>query len=121
MTASSAFIEGLAPRRRAYILAAAAVGVVAASPFAQDPTAYFYVAIPALMPLLVWLRMGAPGIPVLPAISGLFVIYYALPILRPEMGGYGPEELESAALAVGGFLLAAAVGSLPFLLRARRR
>jgi hypothetical protein len=120
MTESWIFIKDLDPRRRAYIIGAAAACLVAATPFAEDLPAYLYVAVPALAPLLVWLLAGAPGIPVLPAISGLFVIYYALPLLRTEMAAFGPQELQSAGLAVGSFLVAATIGSLPFLQRTRR-
>lgn len=121
MIPSTIFIKGLDSRRRAYILGAAAACAAAGSVFAQDVTAYLLIAIPALAPLLIWLRIGAPGIPVLPAVSGLFVVYYALPILRPDIAAYAPQELASAGAAVGIFLVAASVGCLPFLLSTRRQ
>jgi hypothetical protein len=114
MSASETFIKGLDSRRRVYILGAAAVCAAAGGVFASDATAYALIVLPALLPLLIWLRVGAPGVPVLPAIAGLFVIYYALPLTRTGLEAYAPEELVTAAVAVGGFLVAATVGSLPF-------
>jgi hypothetical protein len=120
MRPSSIFIKGLDRRRRAYVLGGAAACAAVGSLFAQDDVAYFFVVVPALVPLFIWLYMGAPGIPVLPAISGLFVIYYALPMLRSDIAAYGSQELITAGGAVGTFLLAASVGCLPFVLRAGR-
>jgi hypothetical protein len=121
MTSSSMLTKGVDPRRRAYILVTVAACAVAASVLAQDMTAYFCVTIPALAPLFVWLWTGAPGIPVLPAISGVYLIYYAFPLFRADIEAYGPQALVTAGATVGSFLVAASVGSLPFLLRAQRR
>jgi hypothetical protein len=117
---SETFIKGLDARRRAYILAAAAACSAIVGVFASDATAYFLIVVPALLPLLIWLRTGAPGVPVLPAIAGLFMIYYALPLTRTGLEAYAPEQLVTAAAAVGGFLIAASVGSLPFHFRGPR-
>jgi len=120
MNASDTFIKGLDSRKRAYILGAAAACAAAGGVFASDATAWSLIVVPALLPLLIWLRTGAPGVPVLPAIAGLFVIYYALPLTRTGLEAYAPEQLVSAAAAVGGFLIAASVGSLPFHFRGPR-
>jgi len=121
MRSSSIFIEGLNPRRRAYIFGAAAACAAAAGVLAQDLTAYFCVAIPGLFPLLIWLRAGAPGIPALPAISGLFVLYYAAPLLRQDIAAYGSQNLIAAAATVGSFLIAASFACMPFLRRRGRQ
>jgi hypothetical protein len=121
MSTAATFIKGLDPQRRAYILGTAGACAAIGSVFAEDATAYFLVVVPALASLFIWLRVGAPGIPVLPAISGLFVIYYALPMLRSDIRAYGSQELIAAGTAVGGFLAAASVGCLPMLAWARRK
>ncbi len=106
--------------RKAYILGAVTVGVTVTGLFTQNMTAYFLVAIPAVIPVLLWLRAGASGLPVLAAISALYFVYYAIPLLRSEMVAYGSEALISASAAVGSFLLAASVASWPFLAWPRR-
>jgi hypothetical protein len=120
MTSSSLFFQTLDARRSAYILGAVAAGAMVAGVFAHDMAAYFCVAVPAFVPLFLWLRAGALGIPVLPAISALFFIYYALPLLRSEINVYGSEELVRAAVMVGSFLVAAALAAWPFLGQSRR-
>src|ERR1700681_2453597 len=114
------FSEFADARRRTYLLGAAGFGVIVAGLLAYDLIAYLCVAIPALVPLVLWLRLGAPGIPVLPMISILYFIYYAGPLLRGEIAPYSPDEVLRASAAVGGFLLAAALASWP-LVAGRRR
>jgi hypothetical protein len=117
---SVVFSEVADARRRNFLLGTAVVGVIVAGLLAQDLIAYLCVAIPALVPLVLWMRSGAPGIPVLPMISVLYFIYYAGPLLRGEIAPYSPEEVLRASAAVGGFLLAAALASWPFLTGMRR-
>jgi hypothetical protein len=117
----SLFSQVLDPHRRAYILGVMTACVMVVGVFAQDLIAYLCVAIPALVPLFLWMRAGALGMPVLPAISGLFFVYYAVPLLRSDIALYGSEELIGAAAMVGSFLVAASVASLPFLQRARQQ
>jgi hypothetical protein len=114
------FSEFADARRRNYLLGAVEIGVIVAGLFSQDLIAYLCVAIPALVPLVLWMRSGAPGIPVLPIISSLYFIYYAAPLLRGEIAPYAPDEVLRASAAVGGFLLAAALASWLFLTRMRR-
>ena len=120
MISSSVFFRTLDARQRAYILGAVAAGVMVAGVFAQDPIAYLCVAISALVPLFLWLRSGAHGMPVLPMISGLFYVYYALPILRNVINVYGTDELVRAAMTVGGFLIVMALAAWPFMGQPRR-
>src|SRR5450755_4413335 len=95
------FSEFADARRRNFLLGAVEVGVIVAGLFAQDLISYLCVAIPALVPLVLWMRAGAPGIPVLPMISILYFIYYAGPLLRGEIAPYSPDEVLRAAAAVG--------------------
>jgi hypothetical protein len=63
-----------------------------------------------------WVSSGAFGIPVLPVISALSYIYYALPLLSGNtLAVYRPEDLVWAALSVGLFLTAASLAAWPFL------
>ncbi|MEA2994170.1 MAG: hypothetical protein QOD40_3090 [Alphaproteobacteria bacterium] len=107
--------------RRAFILRAAAVGLLLPAVFAQNAIAYLCIAGPVVVPLFLWLRAGAAGMPILPVISGLYFIYYAVPMLRGELTFYGSESLVEAGATVGAFLLAASLASWPFLSRARAR
>jgi hypothetical protein len=93
-----------------------AVGLLAASPFAVDPIAYMCVTIAVLLAPFLWVSSGAFGIPVLPVISALSYVYYALPLLAGEtLAVYRSEDLVWAALSVGLFLTAAALAAWPFL------
>jgi hypothetical protein len=94
-------------------VAAAALSAI----FAQDAPSYLCVAIPSMLPLFLWLRSGAVGMPVLPLLSILFFIYYAVPIIRHEVVAYDSGELLAAAATVGAFLIAASVASWPFYFR----
>ncbi|HEY1796219.1 MAG TPA: hypothetical protein VGG57_08865 [Stellaceae bacterium] len=73
------------------------------------------------MPLFLWLRAGAVGMPVLPLLSTLCFIYYAVPIIRHEVVAYDSEELLAAAATVGAFLIAASLACWPFYLHLPRR
>jgi hypothetical protein len=117
MMSSSIPVPTLSARNRMSILGVAAACVLLAGIFAQDWIAYLCVAIPSFVPLYLWIRTGARGIPVLPAISGLYFIYYAGPLLRSEVINYGNDEIVDAAATVGIFLLAAAFATWPFLTR----
>src|SRR5712691_5689973 len=120
MSSASLFFRKLDPARRAYILGATAACIIVAGIFAEDAMAYFCIAIPAIVPLVLWLQAGAPGIPVLPAVSGLFFVYYAIPLLRGNIAAFGSDALVSAGITIGAFLLAASLVSWPFLVAARR-
>ena len=90
--------------------------LLAASPFAIDPIAYMCITIPVLVAPFLWVSSGAFGIPVLPVISALSYLYYALPLLSGNtLDVYRPEDLVWAALSVGLFLTAASLAAWPFL------
>jgi hypothetical protein len=121
MRSSALFSQSLTARRRGHIIGSAAAGVAVLGVFAQDVIAYFCIAIPCIIPLFLWLRAGAFGMPVLPALFGLFFVYYALPLLRSEITIYGPDQLFWAAVTVGSFLIAASIACWPFLGRMPKR
>jgi hypothetical protein len=102
------------------MVGAITVGVIVTGLFAQDQIAYFLIAVPAVVPVFLWLRAGGAGLPVLAIISALYFIYYAIPLLRSDIAAYGSEALISAAAAVGSFLIAASAASWPFLVWPRR-
>jgi hypothetical protein len=56
---------------------------------------------------------------VLPALSGLFFIYYAMPLLRGQIAIYGSDEVVGAAATVGVFLITATLACAPFLTQIR--
>jgi len=112
---ASAF-RALDPRRLNYFLQALAACLLIAGIFAQDAIAYLCVTIPVLLPAFLWMSFGAYGIPVLPVISALFYLYYAMPLLFGNtLAMYRQEDLIWAALSVGLFLIAASFAAWPFL------
>ena len=103
-------------RQAANLLRLIALCLVAASPFAVDPIAYMCITIPVLVAPFLWVSSGAFGIPVLPVISALSYLYYALPLLSGNtLAEYRTEDLVWAALSVGLFLTAASLAAWPFL------
>jgi len=103
-------------RQAANLLRLIALCLVAASPFAVDPVAYMCITIPVLVAPFLWVSSGAFGIPVLPVISALSYLYYAMPLLSGNtLAVYRPEDLVWAALSVGLFLAAASLAAWPFL------
>lgn len=122
MTANPASFRVVDPRQIGFIFQVISVGLLVASIFAQDPIAYLLVTIPVLVPAFIWVASGAFGMPVLPVVSALFYIYYAMPLLiGSTLATYRPEELVRAAFSVGLFLLAASVMAWPFAIDVRNR
>jgi hypothetical protein len=121
MSRSRLLTQSLDASRIAYIVGAAAACVLVLGIFAEDPIAYLMVAIPTLLPLFLWLRAGAYGVPVLPAASALFFGYYAVPLLRSNILVYEPDQLLWGAATVGSFLIAASLAFWLFLSPYRRR
>ncbi|HLN36302.1 MAG TPA: hypothetical protein VK337_00885 [Xanthobacteraceae bacterium] len=103
-------------RQARNLLSLVALCLLAASPFAVDPIAYMCITIPVLVAPFLWVSSGAFGIPVLPVISALSYMYYAMPLLSGNtLAVYRPEDLVWAALSVGLFLTAASLAAWPFL------
>jgi hypothetical protein len=96
--------------------------LLAASLIAVYPAAYLCVVVPAIVPAYLWVRAGTPGIPTMPIVAGLSIIYYAIPVLRGDL----PIDDDSfkvlvAAATVGLFLLSATATYYFFLKRAAHR
>ena len=103
-------------RQAATLLRLIALCLLAASPFAVDPIAYMCITIPVLVAPFLWVSSGAFGIPVLPVISALSYVYYAMPLLSGNtLAVYRPEDLVWAALSVGLFLTTASLAAWPFM------
>ncbi len=73
--------------------------------------AYLLVLFAAVMPSVLWLRMGAPGIPVLPVVGLAYIPYIAWPVLSglESTRDYMSSEIVRAALTVALFLVTATV------------
>lgn len=97
-----------------------AIAVIGISPLADDPFSYLSVAVPALLPFFFWLRADAPGLPTLPLIGALSIIYYAIPVLRGGLAA-GLPEIRSATLTVASFLVCATAAYWLMLRLAARR
>ena len=88
----------------------AAVGTYKADGW-QDAFAYLLVMVSAVLPGILWLRQGAPGLPVFPISALAYVPYAALPIVsaHPALLAYGHTEVLRAAATVSLFLVAATI------------
>jgi hypothetical protein len=77
---------------------------------ADEMLAYLLVTFACASPIALWVWGGALGIPVMPAIAGMYFIYYGVPILRGKsLKGFGSLEILSGAVMVALFLAAATV------------
>ena len=110
------------PRQLGYFVVAVAVVLLLVSVFAEDSIAYLCVTVPVLIPIFLWVRYGAYGIPVLPLIAALYFLYYAMPLLAGDtLRIYQASDLIWATLSVGYFLIAATLAAWPFLAPPRHR
>src|SRR5262249_13966820 len=75
----------------------------------EEMVGYVLVTLACAMPVGLWIWAGSTSIPVLPAVSAMFFIYYALPIVRGSASelGFGPSEILTAAATVTLFLVVA--------------
>lgn len=68
--------------------------------------AYLVICAAVMWPAWLWMRMGKPGIPILPAVALLHLQYYALPILIGNYKHYhSPTEILTAGLSVALYLI----------------
>ena len=76
---------------------------------ADEMGAYFLVTLACAAPIALWIWGGALGVPVLPAISGMYFIYFGLPIIRNKLilVEFEPSEILTGAATVALFLVAA--------------
>src|SRR5579863_5448934 len=113
---SIASIRAVDPRRLRYFLHTLTVCMLIVSFFAEGSIAYLCITISVLIPCYLWIYSGAFGIPVLPVISTLFYLYYAMPLLLGNtLKVFRPSDLIWAALSVGLFLTAASLAAWPFM------
>lgn len=92
------------------VCALAAVGAYKADG-RQDALAFLLVMLAAVLPGILWLRQGAPGLPVFPIAALAYVPYAALPIVsaHPALLAYTHAEVLRAAATVSLFLVAATI------------
>jgi hypothetical protein len=76
---------------------------------ADEMIAYLLVTFACVTPIALWVWNGALGVPLLPAISGMYFIYFGLPLIRNKQSliGFGSWEILVAAATVALFLVAA--------------
>ena len=84
----------------------AAVGGVILLNDLSSMAGYTAVLLCGMAPAFIWLRLGGPGIPVLPIISIFYILYFAVPVLTENVGGYRPPDVLRANLPVAAFLVA---------------
>lgn len=116
ITFTAGAFRAIGPRQISRLLRPVALCLVIVSIFSQAPFAYLCVTIPVLLAPFLWVNSGAFGIPVLPVLSALFYVYYAIPLITGStLEIYTPEQKVWAALSVGLFLTTASFASWPFL------
>ena len=87
----------------------------------EEMSAYLLLALVSSVPVALWIWNGGVGIPILPSISVMYFIYYAVPILRKNAEDFGPSEILSAAVTVALFLTAATISWWLLLVTSRQR
>jgi hypothetical protein len=87
----------------------------------DEMIAYLLVTSVCAAPIGIWVWGGALGVPVMPAIAGMYFIYFGLPIIRNKTSliDYGPSEILAGAVTVFLFLIAAIVAWWPIVGRTR--
>ena len=71
--------------------------------------AYLVVVSAAVLPSVLWLQMGAPGIPVFPVVSLAYIAYFAWPALRDNANtqAYTLPEIAQSGVTVALYLIVA--------------
>jgi hypothetical protein len=69
---------------------------------------YMLVLVTCALPVILWVRLGAPGVPVLPATAVFYYLYYGVPITRANFGqvAAAPEDVLRAAATAAVFVIA---------------
>ncbi len=77
----------------------------------EQLVAYLVLLCAAVLPSLLWLRMGAPGIPVLPAVGLAYIPYFAWPMLSGNETtlAYTNWEMARSGLTVALYLITASI------------
>jgi hypothetical protein len=117
MNSSTEVTSGSVLRQANYALVAAAAILIVQGLFrtdtSEDLLAYLLVVVAAILPSALWIRAGAPGIPVLPVAALPYVVYFALPLMRGSEAvlEYSALEIFRAGATVSLFLVVATVSS----------
>ena len=85
-----------------------AIGLTAAESPSELAT-YLMVVVAALVPTVLWFRRGRVGVPVLPAVAAMHILYYAVPLVRgrADLDAYSSADRFLAAGTVSLYLLVA--------------
>lgn len=104
---SSSIRRGNLPTAAIIVIALSVVLGMFLTDTSQEMISYVLVTLVCAAPIALWIKSGALGIPVLPAIAGMYFIYYALPIIRKnvEIQDFGPSEILTGAATVALFLI----------------
>lgn len=75
----------------------------------QGGIGFAAVLLAAVTPALFWIRSGMAGVPILPGVAALYVVYYGLSAVRgvAEQEGYTPDQAMTACMTVAVFLMSA--------------
>jgi hypothetical protein len=79
--------------------------------------AYLLVVVAALAPTVLWFWNRRVGVPILPAVATLHILYYAIPIARgrADLSDYSSDDIFRAAATVSLFLAMAAFATFVLL------
>ncbi len=85
-----------------------AMGALGASGW-EEYVAYGLIVLSGLLPMLLWIRIGMRGVPIMPAVGLMHILYYALPIAlkNPDISSFDSVEILRSAATVSLFLIAA--------------
>src|SRR5262249_4317179 len=90
---------------------------------AEELMAYLLVTVLCAAPCALWIYAGAGSIPIMPAVAVLHFIYFALPLVRSNLGpmGFEPAEVLGGAVTVALFLFVATLAWGVLLIGIARR
>jgi hypothetical protein len=119
-TSATIFLDN----RRAHriLVAATMLSMVWGAVWVDSPEAlfaYLSITLAAFAPSVLWFRLGTPGIPVFQAVALMHFVYYAIPILRGNVGqiNYAPFEILQCGMTVATYLI---VGTVSWLVVVRK-
>lgn len=92
--------------------------------WAESPAAvlaYMLVVAASLLPTVLWISRGRAGVPILPALATLSILYYAVPIVRgrEDLMEYAYQDILRAAATISLYLATATLASFLFLRKVR--
>ncbi len=86
-----------------------------------EALAYLMVVVASLLPTALWISRGRAGVPILPGLATLSILYYAVPLVRgrEDLIEYSQASIMMAAITISLYLLAATLASYLFLRKVR--